>query len=185
MNTAKVAVAAPSAPADAVTELRRFLELGAAQLDAALRESDVRVETLTGAVSAVASDARALEQSVQALGAADAASRTAARRRISELTQALTAHVQAAITAMQFYDKLVQRLTHVRDGLAIPSDYAANPDPARTNWDALLERVRARYSTVEERVLFDFMIRGLNAEQMLKALTGMRAAAVSGEFEAF
>jgi hypothetical protein len=74
----------------------------------------------------------------------------------------------------------------VRDGLVIPADSAAGAiGPARPAWSKLLEQVRSRYSTVEERVLFDFMMSGLSAEQMLKALAEMRVSVASGEFEAF
>jgi len=174
---------APAA-ADVVGELRRFLELGAAQLDAAMRESDARVDKLAAAVGGVAADARALEQAVRTLDSQDASAVQYARARIRELTQALSAHADATVTALQFYDKLVQRLTHVREGLVMPSDSAAGKSAA-VDWNGLLEQVRARYSTVEERVLFDFMMRGLNADQMLKALSGLRASTASGEFEAF
>ena len=167
-------------------ELRRFLELGAAQLDAAMRESDARVDKLAGAVTAVATDARELETQVQALDSADAAEVQQARQRIRQLVMQLDADVQATVTSLQFYDKLIQRLTHVRDGLAIPSDSTvAALDPARSDWNSMLEQVRSRYSMVEERVLFDFMMRGLSADQMLKALTGLRAAAAPGELEVF
>jgi hypothetical protein len=174
----------PPAQKNIATELRRFLELGVAQLDAAVRESDARVEKLAGAVTAAASDSRALEKEARALDASDAGRVRQARTRIRELIESLNSHVQTTITALQFYDKLVQRLTHVREGLAIPADSAAGA-PTTADWNALLEQVRTRYSTVEERVLFDFMMRGLNAEQMLKALTGLRASAAAGEFEAF
>jgi hypothetical protein len=167
-------------------ELRRFLELGAAQLDAAMRESDSRVDKLAGAVTAVASDARELELQVQALDSPDPAQSAKARQRIRQLTDALASHVQSTITSLQFYDKLIQRLTHVRDGLAIPSDSTVSgADPAGSDWSAMLEQVRSRYSMVEERVLFDFMMRGLSADQMLKALTGLRGAASPGELEVF
>ena len=108
-----------------------------------------------------------------------------ARQKIRQLTDALASHVQSTITSLQFYDKLIQRLTHVRDGLAIPSDSAMNGDPAAADWSAMLEQVRSRYSMVEERVLFDFMMRGLSADQMLKALTGLRGSATPGELEVF
>jgi hypothetical protein len=167
-------------------ELRRFLELGAAQLDAAIRESDARVDKLAAAVTAVATDARELDTQVQALDSADAAQVQQARQRIRQLVVQLDADVQATVTSLQFYDKLIQRLTHVRDGLAIPSDSTVTAqDPARSDWNSMLEQVRSRYSVVEERVLFDFMMRGLSADQMLKALTGLRAAAAPGELEVF
>ena len=138
------------------------------------------------AVTAVATDARELETQVQALDSADAAEVQQARQRIRQLVMQLDADVQATVTSLQFYDKLIQRLTHVRDGLAIPSDSTVSAlDPARSDWNSMLEQVRSRYSMVEERVLFDFMMRGLSADQMLKALTGLRAAAAPGELEVF
>jgi hypothetical protein len=74
----------------------------------------------------------------------------------------------------------------VSEGLAIPSDATgAERDPSRSDWNAMLEQVRSRYTMVEERVLFDFMMRGLNAAQMLKALNGLRAAAAPGAIEVF
>jgi len=166
-------------------ELRRFLELGAAQLDAAMRESDSRVDKLAGAVTAVATDARELEMQLSALDSPTPAEAERARQRIRQLTDALASHVQATITSLQFYDKLIQRLTHVRDGLAIPSDSTVNGVEASSDWSAMLEQVRSRYSMVEERVLFDFMMRGLSADQMLKALTGLRGTAAPGELEVF
>lgn len=176
----------PSATVRMAAELRRFLELGAAQLDAAIRESDSRVDKLATAVTAVASDARELGAQLQTLDSGDAAQGQQARGRIRDLIGQLDTHVQETIVSLQFYDKLIQRLTHVRDGLAIPSDSTvAAMDPARSDWNAMLDQVRSRYSMVEERVLFDFMMRGLSADQMLKALTGLRAAAAPGELEVF
>lgn len=180
---------AAEATADAVpvaARLRQFLELGAAQLDAAVRESDARVDVLAGTIGMLASDACDLKKATRrwAAGAAGAPSDLPAE--IQRLAEAIDQQAQAAITALQFYDKLIQRLTHVRDGLAIPADSTAAVGPYATpNWSRLLEQVRARYSTVEERVLFDFMMSGLSAEQMLKALSAMRSSVAAGEYEAF
>ena len=63
---------------------------------------------------------------------------------LRQLTEALAQHVQSTITSLQFYDKLIQRLTHVRDGLAIPSDSAVNGDPASADWNAMLEQVETQ-----------------------------------------
>jgi hypothetical protein len=149
--------------------LHQFLNLGVAQLDAAVRESDAQVDKIAQSLAAIATDLQQLE------GAAP-----------KELTASMRASVQAAVKALQFYDKLIQRLTHVRAGLAIPAD-ATNDTatPASIDFDGILDQVRARYSMVEERVLFDFMMRGLRAEQMLKALQSLREASAPGELELF
>jgi hypothetical protein len=167
-------------------QLRQFLELGAAQLDAAMRESDARVDLCVSIVGALATDASELRTLARRLATAQRAELQHLHEHMQRLSEAINQHAQSALTAMQFYDKLIQRLTHVRDGLAIPADSAASAiESPRPMWSKLLEQVRARYSTVEERVLFDFMMSGLSAEQMLKALAEMRISVASGEYEAF
>jgi hypothetical protein len=177
---------ASAGPPNAVAELRQFLELGAAQLDAAVRESDVRVQQLASTISSLTTDACELGAHARQLAASADTASAPLHADIQRLVQAIQGHAQAAITALQFYDKLIQRLTHVRDGLAIPADSVAGGVQARLpSWSKLLEQVRARYSTVEERVLFDFMMGGLSAEQMLNALSQMRASVNTGEYEPF
>ncbi len=180
---------AAEATADAMpvaARLRQFLELGAAQLDAAVRESDTRVDVLAATIGMLASDACDLKKVTRRWATGAEGAPPDLQAQIQRLAEAIDQQAQAAITALQFYDKLIQRLTHVRDGLAIPADSTAGVGPhAAPSWSKLLEQVRDRYSTVEERVLFDFMMSGLSAEQMLKALSAMRSSVAAGEYEAF
>jgi hypothetical protein len=164
--------------------LHQFLNLGVAQLDAAVRESDTQVDKIAQCLAAIATDLQQLEARAQAEPAA----------KCTDLATSIRASVQAAVKALQFYDKLIQRLTHVRAGLAIPADATTDPTATATatatasatiDWNGILDQVRARYSMVEERVLFDFMMRGLRAEQMLKALQSLREASAPGELELF
>ncbi|MFO1399841.1 MAG: hypothetical protein U1F30_01285 [Steroidobacteraceae bacterium] len=165
-------------------QLRSFLELGAVQLDAALKEADARVGSLASAVSGLSTDARSIEQFAGELLSGDATQIEHARGRIGELAGRLSAHAQAAITALQFYDKLVQRLSHVREGLVIPADRHHDALDAAA-WESLLEEVRSRYSMVEERVMFDFLMRGVSASSMLTALVSMQDKGDTGEMELF
>jgi hypothetical protein len=178
---------ATQTPLDAeplAARLRQFLELGAAQLDAAVRESDARVDVLAATIGMLASDACDLKKLMRHSIADSASAPADLQAQVQRLAEAIDQQAQVAITALQFYDKLIQRLTHVRDGLAIPADSAAGAAAYEaSSWDKLLEQVRARYSTVEERVLFDFMMSGLSAEQMLKALSAMRSSVAAGEYE--
>ena len=166
-----VAVVLPSDPG-AAEGLRRFLDLGVAQLDSAIRESDGQVGRLSEALSLLATELRECTRTADGPLAAS--------------LEVIGAHLQAAMRGLQFYDKLIQRLTHVRDGLAIPADAMGNEGAGTANdWVAILTQVRSQYSMVEERVLFDFMMRGLSTTEMLKALRSMRDAVSPGELEVF
>lgn len=171
-------------PVDALTAaqtlargLHQFLNLGVAQLDAAVRESDSQVDKIAQCLASITADVQRFESSLPA-GDAGASG--------TEMVNSVRASVQGVVRALQFYDKLIQRLTHVRSGLAIPADATADLSAAvKADWNDILDQVRARYSMVEERVLFDFMMRGLRAEQMLKALQSLREASSPGELELF
>jgi len=158
-------------------ELCSFVDLGIAQLEGAVREADTRVDRLAHSMAGVR---EAMDRMAKL---ADGGAPTAA---ISELIESMREHVSAAVIALQFYDKLTQRIQHVRDGLVVPLAHVEEqPEGKSPHWDALLDRVRERYSMVEERVLFDFLMKGAGAEQMLTALTDLRGATNPGELELF
>jgi len=167
-----------------VQQLRRFLELGAVQLDAAIKEADGRVDGLAAAVGALATDARAIDRLALELSSNEPERMRHAGAELGDLADRMAVHAQTAITALQFYDKLVQRLTHVRDGLAIPTCHVSESGRA-LDWEQILDQVRTRYSMVEERALFDFMMRGPSADSMLLALVAMKSTTAPGELELF
>ncbi len=176
-NAVAALLAEPSSAGLTPAELRRFLELGVAQLDAAIKDADGNVDKLTRSVS----------QTAQLSGEiATLIGRHEVNDQLLDLSVKLGDAVHQAIIALQFYDKLIQRLAHVRDGLAIPA--TAVERAALTNsdaWKAVAEQVRMRYSMVEERVMFDFLIHGTGATQMLRALTDFRSATRGAELDLF
>jgi hypothetical protein len=167
-------------------ELRRYLELGAVQVDAAMKEANQAVDSLSSAVTAVQADARELVAQIWALESGDPERARQALAQLRIWAGRLTERGRTAIRTLQFYDKLVQRLSHVRDGLALPVDWVSKQkQPSGEDYERLLEEVRARYSMAEERALFDFMMCGLSAEQMFKALMGLKGTTAAGELELF
>jgi hypothetical protein len=167
-------------------ELRRYLELGAVQVDAAMKEANQAVDSLSSAVTAVQADARELVAQIWALESGDPERARQALAQLRIWAGRLTERGRTAIRTLQFYDKLVQRLSHVRDGLALPVDWLSKQkQPSDEDYERLLEEVRARYSMAEERALFDFMMCGLSAEQMFKALMGLKGTTAAGELELF
>ena len=167
-------------------ELRSFLELGAAQLESAMKDSDARVASLTSAVSHVVERLTEVHAIAAELNG-DADPRCAALAdRLSAVSAELELDARQAVVALQFYDKMIQRITHVRDGLTIPAEVIeAGPQQRSAAWNHLLEEVRGRYSMVEERVLFDFLIRGTGPREMMQALTDLQGASRPGELELF
>jgi hypothetical protein len=180
MSALPVVVAEPvSDAAGALTgaEIHALLELGIAQLDGAVKEADGRVDRLAHSLVDLR---RGLDEITQSL--AQHASPTVLAARI----EAMNENVNAAVVAMQFYDKLTQRLAHVREGLQMPRAHIDATDaPHSDHWADLCASIRARYSMVEERVVFDFLLRGTGPEQMLEALTDLRGATNPGELELF
>jgi hypothetical protein len=178
-------LAAPAA-ALSVAELRSFLELGAAQLESAMKDSDARVASLTSAINHIVErlvELRAVAEALPA-GGGDRAGEFGAR--LAAIGAELELDARQAVVAMQFYDKLIQRITHVRDGLSIPAEVIeAGAQQRSAAWEQLLEQVRSRYSMVEERVLFDFLIRGTGPREMMQALTDLQGASRPGELELF
>jgi hypothetical protein len=183
---ADAAPLAPPAAALSVAELRSFLELGAAQLESAMKDSDARVESLTSAINHIVERLAQLREVIAALPAGGDAKALELGTQLESLGAELELDARQAVVAMQFYDKMIQRITHVRDGLAIPAEtIEAAPDDRSAAWEQLLERVRGRYSMVEERVLFDFLIRGTGPREMMQALTDLQGASRPGELELF
>lgn len=158
-------------------EIHSLLELGVAQLDGAAKEADGRVDRLAHALVDLRTG---LNEITRMLG--QHASPTVLAARIESMSES----VRDAVVAMQFYDKMTQRLSHVREGLEITRGHIDNtPAPHSTGWSRICEGMRAQYSMVEERAVFDFLLHGTGPQQMLEALADLRGATNPGELELF
>ena len=77
--------------------------------------------------------------------------------------------IQQSIVAFQFYDRLSQRLDHVRyvlDALsALVADKSRLFNPAE--WDGLQQSIRGRYSMQEEQDMFEALLNGASIEEAL------------------
>lgn len=155
-------------PADATTsvttptatltahELRLLLELATLQISAALRDADASAGPMSQALAAFADKAAGSEEA------------------------------QIALQQLQFFDKLSQRLTHVLQALEIPLAQLANaPREHSANWTDVVARVRAGYTTADERVLLDLHFRGLGRKVMFQALQAMQESSRGGELDLF
>lgn len=177
MSASAAPPSSTSSPVLTSAEVRAFIDLAVAQLDGAVKESDGRVDRLSSSLVGL----RQLLDEMTDLVAHHASPVTLAAK-----LETMGEQIGSAVVAMQFYDKLTQRLAHVRDGLSIPAQRMdATPAPESTHYPETLAQIRARYSMVEERVIFDFLMKGTGPEQMLAALADLRGATNPGELELF
>ena len=114
----------------AATELVRSAETAAALIALAVSESQRPVEALGQALARIAAAVAAGEPP-------------------------RAADIAACIESLQFHDRMIQQLTHVRDLLA---KVAVVPEEDTAGWPALRETLRSRFTSESHRMLFNLLL---------------------------
>jgi hypothetical protein len=167
-------------------QIARMLALCEAQMESALSESDVAVEALIKSFAGLIEAGQALGSLGDKIPpAADAGAADLARQ-----LDALRKQTAAAVVAFQFYDKLTQRLGHVRYSLSALAMFVCDRAKSgeREQWQRLFSTLRRLYRTEEERELFKLMVDGATAEEArehIQQSTLTLRAAPTGEIEIF
>ena len=158
-------------------QIARMLLLCEAQMESALSESDVAVDELIKSF-------KGLIEAGQALGAQND------NTNLAQQLDALRQQTAAAVVAFQFYDKLNQRLGHVRYSLSALAMFVCDREKAheRDQWRRLFSTLRRLYRTEEERQLFKLMVEGASAEEArehIQQSTLTLRSSPTGEIEIF
>lgn len=168
-------------------QIARMLELCEAQMESALSESDVAVDELIKSFTGLIETGQALGSLGDNLGELPA---EASAADLARQLEALRKQTAAAIVAFQFYDKLTQRLGHVRYSLSALAMFVCDraKSSERDQWRRLFSTLRRLYRTEEERQLFNLMVGGATAEEArdhIQQSTLTLRAAPTGEIELF
>jgi len=154
-----------------VRETMLMLELMAGQIMAAMRDSDNSVDVLAGTFTGMAGYMHTIVETSRQLPALpEIAGQKQALVNVAEQVESMVSH---AVVSFQFYDRLVQRLSHVVNGLSEVTGIVAdqrklyNPD----SWADLQERIKAKFSTPEEHRLFEAVMMGVPVEEALETYT--------------
>lgn len=151
-----------------VRETVLMIELSAGQIEAAMKDSSSSVEVLTDVFTTMAGYMRMINDTVAILpGEGEAGDNKAS---LLSATENVSSMVHRAIIAFQFYDKLVQRLSHVNHSLASLS--ALVNDGSRLyspyEWAALQEKIRSKYTMREETEMFEAVLSGMPVKEALE-----------------
>ncbi|MDQ3563745.1 MAG: hypothetical protein M3436_06275 [Pseudomonadota bacterium] len=159
---------APNPGSSDVRESVSLLHVAVAQIDVTMHEGDASVAVLSGALSSIAAGLKSIEQCAQK---SPSAGEPAQKGNVSASCSTLAKKVEAAIMAIQFYDAMTQKLTHISENLRVLADFIADPGRVRLpcEWHDLRQRTRARFTMESERRVFDALMRGMPMEEAVRA----------------
>lgn len=151
-----------------VRETVLMLELAAAQIEAAMREGNGSVEVLTNSFTSMANYMQEMQDGLASLS--DEGTDGELKHKLLGNAGQVASMVHGSIVAFQFYDKLVQRLAHVRHGLEGLSGLVS--DQRRLfvpyEWVALQDKIRSKYSMVEEVAMFEAVMNGMSVDEAVE-----------------
>jgi hypothetical protein len=161
-------VRSPELDWNQVHETMLMLELAAGQIDAAMTESSSSVDVLTGSFTTMAGYLQSIRSTLAALP--DDGALAGRKTELLGAAGHVDGMAQQAIIAFQFYDKLSQRLTHVCHSLAELSGLVADPERVfvRDEWIRLQEAIRSKYTSTEEREMFEAVLAGVPVQEVLR-----------------
>jgi hypothetical protein len=127
---------------DDLQNLAPLLLLAVRQLDAAMLDASAEAELLSRAVAA--------------LGERGAHMRDTGGDSTHAKALPIVADAQRAMRALQFHDRLSQRISHVRDAMA--RLHASVATGQCDDWQKINDEIRALYTMEDERQIFDALV---------------------------
>jgi hypothetical protein len=165
-------------------QMAKMLGLCETQMDSAMQESDHAVDALVQAFTKL----NDITRNVGTL-AAELSSQSNADNKANELQaqlESLSKQMASAVVAFQFYDKLTQRMGHVRYSLSALALFVCNRMQVQQpeQWQRLQTQLRRLYRTEAEREVFQMVMDG-DENTFVDAAASSPAPAVAGEIELF
>ena len=178
---------APDLDWSQVTETVRMLNLAVAQIAMAMREGEDSVEVLSASFVDLASTIKQIGDLANTMTEEAPPGIQPLSGEILGRCATAQTDVQQSIVAFQFYDRLSQRLDHVRDALdqlsALVSDRQRLFNPVE--WEQLQAEIRSRYTMREEQELLEALLRGESVDQVLEKMHSRPRAGESADIELF
>jgi len=145
----------------------RMLALCEAQMEAATQDSDNAVDTLINSFADLMTLVRELNAESAANHSDTQVIKFTSEEEMKVRYEKLMRQVNNAIMAFQFYDKLSQRLGHVRYSLSTLALFICDRMNSQKpeHWEKLLTTLGRLYRTAEERAIFDSIAGSLALSQ--------------------
>lgn len=161
-------------------EIVGFVEMARSQIALALREAEAPISELGACIADIGAACRRVARMAGEEGPDALAELESSADRIA-------ARLRDASVALQFHDRLAQRLAHAREALEVLAGAVADRHMhhSRADWDRLRAGIRSQYSMEQERVIFDLLVGGATPERVLDTLRNLHDAGAPGHVDLF
>lgn len=151
-----------------VRETTLMLEVATGQIEAAMKDSNSSVDVLTDSFTTMAGYLGMISSTLASLP--DEGETGETKKNVLEAANHVTGMVHQSIVAFQFYDKLTQRLAHVSHSLAALNDLVGDKNRVLSpqEWVVLQQKIRSKYTSVEECAMFDAVMGGMTVHEALE-----------------
>jgi hypothetical protein len=143
-----------------VRETINMLYLAVCQIEATMTDSGASVDTLTQSFTSLALHNNEVSRKVQDIHCI--ADLDLVKTDIADTAHRMNSHINAAVRAFQFYDRVCQRLDHVARSLekvsSVMDDGSSlhNPDA----WRRIQHDIKNSYTMEAERIMFEHIMQG-------------------------
>lgn len=155
-----------------VRETINMLTLAVSQIECTMTDGEKSVAELTQSFTYIASKLQEIvEQSSDTdLKSGNQKENAEGEQSLSISAQDIHQRVVNAIISFQFYDRLSQRLDHVKRDLSWLSSLVSNPQELYNPnaWHKLQEDIMSNYTMEEERLMFQHIMNGASVEEALE-----------------
>lgn len=160
---------------DQVRETIVMLNLATAQVQYSMTDGDDSIDALTDSFTFMSDGIQNISEALQSFAKfsdIDPVLHNEVMRQCGDVS----GKMQQAIVAFQFYDKLVQRLNHVKNSMSKLTDLMGNQERLHSveEWKKLQQDIRGAYTMEEDRHLFDAILAGKPIEAVLKQMTQLK-----------
>lgn len=143
-----------------------MLTLAVSQIECTMTDGEKSVTELTQSFTFIAGQLKDVIESSESEKEPDSQHVKSLKLSAEDIHQ----QIMGAIVAFQFYDRLTQRLDHVKRDLRWLSELVGDPQQLYNPgaWTKLQEDIMSNYTMEEERIMFEHIMSGASVDEALE-----------------
>jgi hypothetical protein len=150
-----------------VRETINMLTLAVSQVECTMTDGEKSVTELTQSFTYIASQ---LKEVIDSHQGEESDTKGTSLETLKLSAAEIHQQIMGAIVAFQFYDRLTQRLDHVKRDLGWLSSLVSDPQQLYNPlaWSKLQEDIMSNYTMEEERIMFQHIMDGASVDEALE-----------------